>query len=792
MPASHSAADTSQCLAPPPYHTNKPSTIAMKIGWLVVLVPPLRRCDISRHYRFAICWALTLICAASMHISPAVGQTINREILALYDSKEEGPAIQSRIHRFVEMPLNHLGYSVTLVDLHDGLPDAEATTPYYAIVTWLKQQVPDTKTYFDWLTANLGAGRKLIVLGHLGINSEPAQAGLRQRIFASLGLRPSGNWNVVTFDSKLHKLDERFFKFEASLSGTLPQYPDIELISGQAEPLLQLSRRNYDGTEQISTLAATNAAGGYIAEGFEMREYPTAERVRWIVNPFAFFRSALKVGRFPIPDVTTIAGRRVYFSHIDGDGWNNVSDIEKYRKKRTLSSEVVYHELIKPYPDLPVTVGLISGDVDRRIGGVKDSAAIARALFALPQVEVGSHTHSHPFNWSYFKNYDRANELALIDRVQQRSQTRASSIMNRLGLSQLISSDQYQRQRFISGSSDLPRTYMHRPFDLQAEIRGSLRIAQSLAPPGKRAKLLQWSGDTTPFEAALATVRATGARNINGGDSRFDTSFPSAAYVPPIGRKVGSQRQIYAVNSNENTYTNDWTENFFGLAFLEETLRNTQASRRLKGFNLYYHMYSGEHPAALAAVKSLLQLARRSPVIPIPASDYAAIADSFFDVDIQQLEAGVWRIANRGTLNTVRLDDAAKLTIDLQRSRGVVGFRRLNGSIYVALDSAVKPALVALSPGSANPATDLPYLVESRWQISKLKRTQCGAEFSATGFGTSQMTWHVPAQKGYKVQVSRAGLGLWAAALAPTRKGKLIIDAPIDARKSLVVSIECQ
>jgi len=202
-------------------------------------------------------------------------------------------------------------------------------------------------------------------------------------------------------------------------------------------------------------------------------------------------------------------------------------------------------------------------------------------------------------------------------------------------------------------------------------------------------------------------------------------------------------------------------------------------------------MYSGERPAALSAVKRLLNLARRSPLIPIPASDYAAIADSFFDVDIQRVEAEVWHIANRGALNTVRLDaTTTKSTIDLQRSRGVIGFRKLNGSIYVALDSAVETAIVAKSAGAAT--GNVPYVIESRWRISKLKRTQCGVEFTAVGFGTSQMTWHVPTQKKYKIQVSRAGQALWTAAVAPSPKGKLILDAPIDARQPLAISITCQ
>jgi len=44
--------------------------------------------------------------------------------------------------------------------------------------------------------------------------------------------------------------------------------------------------------------------------------------------------------RLPVPDVTTLDGRRMYFSHIDGDGWNNISEIEGYRETQTTVADV--------------------------------------------------------------------------------------------------------------------------------------------------------------------------------------------------------------------------------------------------------------------------------------------------------------------------------------------------------------------------------------------------------------------------------------------------------------------
>src|SRR5262249_15590771 len=108
------------------------------------------------------------------------------------------------------------------------------------------------------------------------------------------------------------------------------------------------------------------------------------------------------------------SGRRIYFSHIDGDGWNNVSRIQAYHDKQAISAEVILRELIAPYPDLPVSVGVIGADIDERYGRVEAAKRVARELFALPQVEVATHSYTHPYLWPFFENYDRDLEERIL------------------------------------------------------------------------------------------------------------------------------------------------------------------------------------------------------------------------------------------------------------------------------------------------------------------------------------------------------------------------------------------
>ena len=204
-----------------------------------------------------------------------------------------------------------------------------------------------------------------------------------------------------------------------------------------------------------------------------------------------------------------------------------------------------------------------------------------------------------------------------------------------------------------------------------------------MAPPGKRAKAYLWSGDTTPFPAAIKAVRKAGARNINGGDSRLDAriSRPSPTCRRCRGRP-GAERQIYAGNSNENTYTNDWTGPYYGFFMLEHTLANTELPRRLKPFNLYYHMYSGEKPSALAAVRHFLELARRKPGDPDRGLSLRGDRRRFLRRRNRAGRSVLLGGQRTGRAQTVRFDDAEQLA---RRHRaqldGVLGSTRHEGAL---------------------------------------------------------------------------------------------------------------
>jgi polysaccharide biosynthesis protein PelA len=756
--------------------------------------------------RSAVAVLIQFIVALSVLAGPAAaveiefnGGPVRREILAIYDSRHEPNPQGTRIHQFAEMPLNWLGLSVTYADVNAQLPPLEQMAKYRGIVTWLIEPLDRPERYLNWLDQVTAQGIRLAIFAEVSPGYVGRADGPGARVLARLGLTATTDYISVTHRWKVSVTTPDMVGFERPVDKALPDFRVIHA----SDPRTVIHLAANDQSNPVSTpavLIATGPAGGYVADDFSTVFDQNTDRVRWMLNPFLFLKLALVRERMPAPDVTTLSGRRIYFSHIDGDGWNNVSQIDGYRQAQTLSADVIRKEAIEAYPDLPVTIGVIGGDLRPELGGNAAGQAAARRLYALPHVEVASHTYTHPFDWGFFESYSRTQEEAMIDKVRAPERSAFQRVRQMLYTVAGSPVPVDRAGRYVAGSSDLPRTYLTEPFDIKKEVFGGLAAAEEMAPAGKKAKILLWSGNCLPFEGAIKATRDAGVRNMNGGDSRLDAEFPSVFYVPPISKPVGKQRQIYSGNSNENTYTNDWTGPYYGFSLLGETVRNTETPRRLKPFNIYYHMYSGEREAALAAVKQNLNLARSASLVPVAASHYAAIADDFFSVTLSQVDALSWNVRDRGELQTVRFDDADALAVDTQKSRGVLGStRHPSGALYVALDPAVEAAQVVLRPLSADRSTqpaepagaEPVQLVSSRWWFSDFRAAGCGFGVTAQGYGPGEMTWQARPGQSYTITAERDGRQVDSRIAVADGSGALQVTVAADAIAGLSLWFAC-
>jgi hypothetical protein len=695
-----------------------------------------------------------LLVLSSLFVSCLLGnaraeEIVPRTIIALYD----GADVQnSYIHTVAEMPLNHLGLTVEYHSIHETLPNLVDRPDVRGVITWFYGDVGlDAESYLKWAIAALEAGKKYVVIGSLGISEQKQyrdESALATRFLNMIGVQIVNRWVKYPFDATYQYNTPEMFLTRAPYDWTHPGYQIVRPTNDKMRVHVT-ARHAVAAQADDSALIVTGPAGGYMNVDYAIHanNHNKVEVTQWMIDPFLFFRLAFAADEVPKPDATTVDGRRIYYSNIDGDGWNNVTQLQEYRDKNTLSSEVILEKAIRPYPDLPVMIAPIAADVDPQWVGSETSRRIARDLWALPWVEAGSHTYSHPFDWGFFKLGDPNVEIPYLH-----TYTYKGSVWKPTD----AATHKVPAVTLAEGFT-VPRAFAVEPFNLHKEIEGSIDALNTLLPNGKRIEVLAWSGDCYPWEEAVHLTRVAKLQNINGGDTRFDPDYPAYASVAPIGRQVGKERQIYVSTSNENTYTDLWTENFHAFRYLRKTIDNSETPLRLKPFTIYYHMYSGEREASLSSLLSNLDYARTQDVIPLKVSEFTHIAEGFYGTRFVSLGRAMWRVEDRGSLQTIRFDRGSLQAVDFSKSQGVVGQRRFQGSLYVALDPSEKSPVIALKDDDryyAQPEEKDFYVVESRWQISALTTSSDKAVFTAQGYGNGDMVWQVGTPGHYKVNVN--------------------------------------
>lgn len=697
-----------------------------------------------------------------------------RTILALYDSRNIPDPRKSWANRYAAMPLNQIGLKVRFWDLAQGQPDAAAMDDVRGVLAWLYNGAPlNAKNYLNWANQAVDAGYRYLVMGNItGSLSESADQetfDLAKRLIAKLGVRLGGRFVASPYRARYPIYDKSAVGLEWDITKGPEGFQESGLATGVSARAFLTVDAGPPLREQ-GVLVATSVHGGYVQASHEIAVGDG--KAQWIIDPFTVMTAAFAAGDLPKPDTTTAVGRRIYYSHIDGDGWRNLSTVNGVAATPVLAADVIFDKAIRAYQDLPVTVAPVMGDLDPDWFGAEPALEAARRIFAHPNVEAAHHTYSHPFAWGFFEDYDAELE-------------KATSTGD--GFGRLRPAHKRVSEDDPLFGYDQVRAYMLKPFDLHQEIVGAKQFLESILPPGKSVELVQWSGDTLPFPKALQAVELAGLLNINGGDTRYDPEYPSISTVAPIGVQIDGGLQIYASASNENTYTGLWTRRFYGFRFLQETLRGTEAPRRLKPINIYYHMYTGAKSAALKALLQNLDAARATEIAPIKTSDFVRIAEGFFTTGLERLADGRWRIRDRGNLNTIRFSGLNN-AVDYARSQGILGHRFVNSDLYVALDPVATAPLIALQP--ANSASSArPVLEQGRWLTERLVINENGFAFNARGYGDGAYLWRAVQPGGYVIEARRQGQVVWSGAAESDQSGTLAFSVQADAVAGVSVTV---
>ena len=528
--------------------------------------------------------------------------------------------------RLGSMPLNYLGYAPEFVDI-DHLPQGTLTGRYAGTAVWLDNNTTplEQSKLIDWLTRQVQDNLPIALVNAPDFLFQGAIGKL-------LGMRWGNSENI---GNPLPKIVQQspIMGFETQVRADLAAFMAISPAEG--EPLLTIQRGEH---KQVG--AAFTPWGGYVMESFFIIVLPGQNGDRWVIDPFAFFKKALRLPDMPVPDVTTETGRRMLMIHMDGDGFVSRSELPG----NPLAGELVLQRVAKKYP-LPMTLSVIEAELSPT--GLypslsKEAEKIAREIYKLPNVAMASHSYSHPFVWHK-----------------------------------------------ASASDDTSGYNLRLPgykFNLEREVSGSIRYIETrLAPPGKKVEAFLWTGDCIPGTDAVQAVKNAGVINMNGGDTVATRSHPSLTQVEGFGVPRTSGMHIYAPNQNENVYTNDWTGPFYGFDRVIETFELTETPRRLKPINIYFHTYITTKAGGMRSLDKVFEYAISQETTPVQIADYARKVEDFQSLVVAKTATG-WRIRGQGQLRTLRVPNGLGLP-QIASSEAVAGFATGKDESYVHLSA---------------------------------------------------------------------------------------------------------
>lgn len=618
-------------------------------------------------------------------------EVMPRKILFVHNgANNEFELIDTYAARYGTMPLNYLGYSVEYQDARQPLPGDMLAGRYAGIVVWLdKSPEQETAALAAWLKQQISSGVPLLMLGEMSFL-------LTEEHAKSFGLSPLGD-NSRSTHLRIKQRDA-IATFEAEpLLDRSAFYP---LHADNGNSLLTIENERHVIQEAISL----TPWGGYAISPHPLTFLPQIQGVgnagtnsRWVINPVEFMRRALKLPDMPVPDVTTESGRRMLMVHMDGDGFSSHAEFAG----SPYAAQVMLEQIFKKFT-IPTTVSIVQAEIaENGLAGnnYQPLEKIARDIFALPHVEIASHSYSHPFSWR--KNAPR----------------RKSWDQNKVGID-----DSEGWYRLLIPGYD---------FTLSNEISGSINYIKShLAPPNKQVKVFLWTGDCNPGVDALGIAAQSDLLAMNGGDTLITRSSPSLSLVAPVGIQKRNYFQVYAPNQNENMYTNEWTGPYYGFERAIETFQLTDLPYRLKPMDVYFHAYSASKEASLKALDKVLTWSLHQENTPVYASEYIGKVNDFNHLVVARSPDG-WRIRGADQLRQLRIP--VKLGMpNLQDSSGIVGFNQHADNLYLHL--AQSTASVRLDP--LPPV--MPYLVSANARIEDLVRDRNTVTFNLRG--------HVPVE----------------------------------------------
>lgn len=724
-----------------------------------------------------------LVAAAVAQASPCAVPLAEepRLVLGLYDSREEPNPDETRLHRFVEFPLNHLGFMVRYVDVaRDPLPSLDAAD-LAGVISWFRRPLADPHAFAAWAgNARPGCPQtlSLIVLGETGLLPDKRPDAAEAQYLERLGLRWASKSLLLGDFTQVAQIDSGLLGRETDFIFRPGRYAALQALSPQETALRLAPARKADGAG--IDLVVLHPPNAYVQDSATLDTDGRSGRQFWIVDPIAVLRHSLSRGPHPVADVTTLNGRRIYFETVGPEGWLAPAPIRTFDEEPRLGAENLRDTLLAPFPDVPATVAVVTGDIDPDIGGKPAEAGLrlATSILSSPQIAAATAGRSLVRYWAL------VDQSSAVEGGSDAAQAplpgdQTNQLLTVLGrnLREAFADPQAPAEPQLS---DGLRQYAQDAFDLSAEITAPLRKVESLAGEKPQAPLFLWVGDGRPDASALSV--AAEAPSMGGGPAILNPQ-PVLSDLAPFGRQVGGILQVYNAlpgDLADTGYPAGKDEDLHALSLLVD---QTEHPTRLKPLHLAYSAGAANQFGTRSAVARVKRQVAMGELLPIFAAQYVGIVQGFSTVRFVPDGPGRWRVLQRGALQTIRFDGAGALSVDMGQSRGVLGARRTNDALYIALNPAeAEPLILVVTKPSATgmlvPAGRVG-LVQTNLVLSSLPASGCTTTLAATGWGRGRLALQGDPGAQFHLRVN-AG--------PPEAQGKLLAEGQLVADASGLVT----
>ena len=696
---------------------------------------------------------------------------VPRTILGLYDARRDPDVRDTRLHKFIEFPLNFFGFTVRYVDVSDGRLPETVGEDVAGAVSWFDGPLADPHAFASWagaISTDCPDAFSFIVFGQTGLPVDRPLDRMEAAYLRRLGVERTDRSVLLGDFTAVAHVDGSLVGRESDFVFRPGRYASLRSISRE-DAMLTVARPGA-GTGDGIDLLVLHGPNAYVEESATLDADSRAGGYFWIVDPYELVRRTLSPVPRPIADVTTLNGRRIYFETVGPEGWLAQAPIRTFDEDPRLGSENLKSTLLDPFPNLPVSISVAVGDISPDIGGkpAVKGREVAKEIYRLPQALVATSGRSLVRYWKAVDTVQPGPKIPLPEEVPA-SADETGQLLSVLG--------QSIREAFSEPGapaepqlSDGVRKYGEDAFDVDQETAGALATVKALVPDEAVMPLFLWSGDGRPTTAALAAVHAAGAEAIGGGAATLGQSNSISA-LAPLSARVGGLLQVYNALPGDLSDPGYPSANAHALHDLGLLLDRTDKPLRLKPVQIAYSAGTANQFGTRSAIERLKTLVSGSNgIIPVSAAEYVRIVRGFETVRFQSAGVNRWVISERGSLQTVRFDDLGALSLDLDASDGVVGARRINGSIYVSLDPGAPSAVVALvhdaSPsGMVLREGDLG-LSETNLSLTSTKKSPCAIALTGSGWGAGSATFYGEPDTTYRLSVTAAPPGEVGAELA--------------------------